>query len=235
MCCKQQLLLQTVSAHVTACLSTAHVITCLIAPYFRTGHSMSYFSTHHLMSQHVLSQHMSPDVTACFIAATCHSMSYQHVLVQNTQAFCSSKLVLVAPSAVFRNMAWRDDSGWGSQSWGSQSWGSQSWNWQPAEPRGRARGRQGKGHGRAKAEDTSSSGSQEPKTQPKLQRHEKHKYADEEVLRCPWPGPRMTTFAKKGEPGNWAEVADEAETLGLVRPSVFYKAVQTESNKRIFH
>ena len=202
----QHVLSHLISAHVTACLISAHVAAC---------HSVSYLSTCRRMSQHVLSP---PHVAACLIS-TSHSVCVS--LVQNAQAFCSSKLVLVAPSAVFREMAWWDDSSWNRSGWGSQSWGSQSWNWQPAEPRGRARGRQGKGHGRAKAEDTSSSGSQEPKTQPKLQRHEKHKYADEEVLRCPWPGPRMTTFAKKGKPGNWAEVADEAETLGLVRPSVF--------------
>lgn len=166
-------------------------------------------------------------------------------LVQNAFAHFSSAIFFIGSLEPrrFWNMAgqgwWNDSSwsrsGWGDQSWGSQSWGSQSW---PAQPAHRARGRAGPGRGRAQAEDRSS-GSRSPSpqqqrqpTEARLQRHRQHKYADEEVLRCPWPGPRMTTFPKKGEPGSWAEVVDEAEAWGLAQSLVLVQCSSLQRQRR---
>ena len=46
--------------------------------------------------------------------------------------------------------------------------------------------------------------------------HKHHKFPPEQVLRCPWPGPRNVTFPVKGEEWDWDYTRDYCEDCGLV-------------------
>ena len=42
-----------------------------------------------------------------------------------------------------------------------------------------------------------------------------HKYRLDQVLRMPWPGPRMTTFPPVGQANDWQSTLQAAEDIGL--------------------
>jgi hypothetical protein len=102
------------------------------------------------------------------------------------------------------------DSGraWGQRA--GQSASSSNWSEPADRDSGRAwRESADRDSGRAFAEEP------EPPARKEWVRGAEERHPDNEVLRCPWPGPFTTTFPKKGEENDWNSTKEFAKGLGL--------------------